>query len=159
MIKTPKTCTIIDPGIIGSRISAPSWIEYSLVPAIREKFGADSIDNLILMAPGIVLFDAITELLRIIPVHNIYVPIWHGQTPPPLLKAYKKMQEAALKQGATVHRFNKKPLMLSLDKKSELSITPLEAECIYRTTTYRATKITAQLPEDTITLYSIKYKT
>lgn len=159
IIKTPKSFSIIDPGIIGRRISASSWVEYSLLPAVRSAYGVDNIDNLILLAPGIVLFDAVTELMRIIPIKNIYMPVWNGQTPPRLLRAYRKMKDAAVKQNVNIERFSKKSLSLSLDKVSTLSITPLDAQCAYRTIKYPAAKVIGLLPEDTVTLYSSKYIT
>lgn len=158
IIKTPKSFSIIDPGIIGRRISATSWVEYSLLPAVRSAYGVDAIDNLILLAPGIVLFDAVTELMRIIPIKTIYMPVWQGQTPPGLLSAYRKMKDAAIKQNVNIERFSKKSLNLSLDKVSTLSITPLDAQCAYRTVKYPAAKVIGLLPEDGITLYSNKYK-
>ncbi|MGE0009296.1 MAG: hypothetical protein AB7F19_02035 [Candidatus Babeliales bacterium] len=159
IIKTPKSFSIIDPGIIGRRISAPSWIEYSLLPTLRSQYGIQTIDNIVLLAPGIVLFDAITELIRIMPIKNIYVPLWQGESPLGLTSAYKKMKDAATRHGIKIHRIGKKSQELILDNESTLSIMPLDAQCTYRTIKYSAIKIIGQLPEDTITLYSSKYIT
>ncbi len=158
VIKTPQSFTIIDPGVLGRRISAPSWVEYSLLPAIRSTYGIQRIDHLILLAPGIVLCDAVTQLMKLISIQHIYLPLWHGDTPKGLARAYMKMKETALQQGVQLHRFSKRPKNIALGKKSSLTIEPLEAQCAYRTVTYPACKITGTLPDNSVTLYSTKHK-
>lgn len=157
IIKTPTSFSIIDTGILGRRISAPSWIEYSLLPTVRSTYGINSIDTIVLLAPGIVTFNAITELIKMVPIQHIYLPIWKGESPPGLNAAFAKLKESAHKHGTTLHRCGKESIVLNLDKKSSLVITPLDAQCVYRSVTYPAIKITGLLPDDSITLYSNKY--
>lgn len=158
ILKTPKTLSIIDPGIIGRRISAPSWVEYTLLPVLRSQYGIDAIENVVLLAPGIVTFDAITEMMRIIPIKNIYLPLWQGESPPRLIEAYKKLKEVAILQGVTLHRLGKKGYTLSLDAVSTLSITPLEEQCSYRTVKFPAIEVTGNVQDEAIMLYTHKFK-
>lgn len=158
ILKTPKTLSIIDPGIIGRRISAPSWVEYTLLPALRSQYGMDVIENVILLAPGIVTFDVITEMMRIIPIKNIYLPLWHGESPPRLIEAYNKLKETASMHGVTLHRVGKKAYTLSLDKVSTLSLRPLDEQCAYRTVKFPAIEVIGNVQDETVMLYTHKFK-
>lgn len=158
VIKTPKTCTIIDPGILGKRISAPSWVEYTLLPKVRSDYGVNGIEAVVALAPGIVTFDALTELIRIMPVKHLYIATWQGQNPPGLVRAYQALKDMAKKQNVQMHRIGKKVISVDLDKHSTLEIKPLEDLCAYRTVKYAAIEVTGRLPDDMITLYSSKYQ-
>jgi len=157
-IKTPRAVALIDPGVLGSRISAPSWVEYSLLPHLRSTYGTNCIDHVIVLAPGIVLFDAVAQLISLIPIKHIYVPFWRGENPRGLGRAFMKMKEAAQKHKVTLHRFADKPFTLSLGKKSSVTVEPLEVDCAYRTTQYPACCVSSEVRGEKVILYSSKYK-
>lgn len=157
-IKAPHQFALIDPGVLGRRISAPSWVEYSLLPHIRSTYGTNCLDHLVLLAPGIVLFDAVTQLISLIPVRHIYLPFWSGENPRGLGRAYMKMKEMAAKHKVILHRFGNKPFTISLGKKSLVIVEPLDAQCAYRTTKYPACCVSGELPDEQVVLYSSKYK-
>lgn len=69
---TPKKLVLVDPGVIGQRISSCSWIEYTLIPHIIKTTGKTRINHIILLQPNKVTFDAIALLCTKIEVKNIY---------------------------------------------------------------------------------------
>lgn len=67
---------VIDPGVIGGRSSAGSWLSYTLAPQVIKATGNARIDYLILLQPSSVLFDALAQLYAFMDVRHIYFVPW-----------------------------------------------------------------------------------
>lgn len=156
MINYKNEITLIDPGVIGKRISAPNWIDYTLLPFINKTYGRTTIDHLVILQPGQVAFDAIATLCAQTTVKNCYLILWDGTAPKSLLRSYGAMRRELEKQGSKLHRFGKKPYTIALDKKTAITITPLEKKCTYKDLQFPAVHVTssADIPVD---IYSSKY--
>ena len=59
IIASSNQLIVIDPGVIGRRLSAPSWCEYTLMPHLVKKYGTTVIDQLIILQPNKIIFDAL----------------------------------------------------------------------------------------------------
>lgn len=56
IVSTDQELTVVDPGYLGRYASAPSYIEYTLMPLLAQQYGTRTIDHLILLQPGQTLF-------------------------------------------------------------------------------------------------------
>ena len=104
---------LIDPGYIGRRISAPSWVAYTLTPELIAKTGRLTIDHLITLKPGIMTFEAIRTLGETISIRNFYAPYMYGELTGPLRVAWGKLYGVLQQQETKLHRiYEEQPLEL-----------------------------------------------
>lgn len=144
---------IIDPGCIGKRISAPSWVAYTLVPALAKHTGKLTIDHLILLKPGIRLFEALRPLCDTVQVRNIYVPYLYGTMPPSLGATWGKLRRALLQQECIIHRINTGiPIDICINDHVHFSIEPYTQES-YRTMKYAKARILGRIDNKSVTIY------
>jgi hypothetical protein len=132
---------LIDPGYIGRRISAPSWVSYTLTPTLISKTGRLTIDHLILLKPSIMTFEGIYALYETIKVHNLYVPYMYGELSGPLRCAWGKLYSALQQQGTQLHRIYENQTTELIEGKIRLTIHSDEKKKIYREITYPQTHI------------------
>ncbi len=136
---------LIDPGCIGRRISAPSWVSYTLVPELITKTGTLTIDHLIMLKPGILAFDAVRTLCDTITIKTIYVPYMYGTLPRPLRIAWGKLYYALQRQNSTIVRINKeRAIDLAVQDEIKLHIQPGK-EKAYRDITYPQSQVSGMV--------------
>lgn len=114
IIRSHNITIVIDPGYIGSRLSASSWISYTFMPELIAKTGSLIIDHLILLKPSIVTFEAIDTLLQNAQIHHLYMPYMQGELEGSLKRSFGRLY-AHSKQ-------NNIPITCLFDKKCELLI-------------------------------------
>ncbi|MCK5632802.1 hypothetical protein KAH94_03570 [bacterium] len=158
IIKSNKTTIIIDPGVIGKRISAPSWVEYTLAPQIIKSTGTTIIDHVIALQPSIMTFKALEKLCSILSIKKIYLPYWNGTLKKNGWRSFFFLKRAAEKKGTTIHSIGtyKKKIKLSLD--NFITITPLKESLSYQDATYPVLQTFAYIDKQSFTFYSAKYK-
>ncbi len=78
LIRAHNKTIVVDPGVIGQRLSAPSWVQYTLIPEIIKQTGATTIDHLIILKPGVIILEALASLCSATQVTTIYYPYWSG---------------------------------------------------------------------------------
>jgi hypothetical protein len=140
VIYAHNTLTVIDPGVIGQRISS-SWIEYTLLKELIQNFGTTKIDHLIVTKPGILTFDYCAQLCRIAQVSSLYLVLWQGESPKRLLQNYGRLRyELEQKKGSLV-RIGYKPVSIMIDKRTQIMIEPLEKQLSYKETTFPSTSV------------------
>ena len=149
---------IIDPGVIGSRISSISWLKYKLLPEIVKSCGKTHIDHLVLMAPGKLLFEAIENLCKSVYIKNIYLVCWTGQLPKNILRSFYFMQKAALNNNTKIKRISKVSEIINLPNLSTITLTPIEKKLTYKKATYPAICATCTIDNTELKIYSAKYK-
>lgn len=153
-----KQLLLIDTGVIGQRISAPNWCEYTLMPHLAKEYGATKIDCLIALQPNGILFDALTHLLDKIEIKKIYLPFWKGKLPSHWWRKYFKFIEQCKKKGCTLIRLTAQDShTIYLDTKS-ITITPLNTHITNHEYTYPAFNVLSSIAEHRIELFSHKYK-
>lgn len=78
IIRDEGKIIVFDPGVLGKRQSAQSWVQYTLLSELNKRYGTTHIDHLILSRPGTLLFQTVEALLQKTTVGTIYLPWWEG---------------------------------------------------------------------------------
>ena len=97
IIQKGSTALLIDPGIMGRRVSASSWVLYTLIPLLY-KNGIRTIDS-ICAKPSTTTFRALTALVDTMPVKHVYLPRWKGRLKNSGWAAWEKLLSTSLKYG------------------------------------------------------------
>lgn len=116
---------IIDPGYIGQRISAPSWIQYTLIPNIIKSSGATTIDHLIILQPGKITFDAIKQLSKSIIIKNIDLITFDLNMKKNMEKSFNGLITEAKERNIKINRIGKTEEIINLTNKTKILITPI----------------------------------
>jgi hypothetical protein len=153
-----KQLALIDPGVIGQRISAPNWCEYTLVPFLAKEYGTTKIDCLIALQPNGVLFDALHHLLDKIEIKKIYLPYWEGKLPAHWWRSYYKFTEQCKKTGCTLIRLTGQDLRSVYIGTELITINPLDSRIVNHEYTFPAFAISGTILDHKIDLFSRKYK-
>lgn len=149
---------VIDPGVIGRRISAPNWCEYTLMPHLAKEYGTTCIDHLILLQPNGVLFDAIAHLLEKIEVKKIYLPLWKGTTPSHWWKHYFKCIEQCKKSGCKLIRLASGSERTIYFGTEAITIKALEPPISNSEYSYPAFKVAGTLAGNPFEMHTLKYR-
>ncbi len=118
---------IIDPGILGRRLSAPKQITFSLIPQLNKQ-GVTHL-NLIVAKPSIMVFKSLARLVESFPVGAIYLPSFTGTLKNNGWHAWEQLLKNT-QQYQTKIILVTKPATISLGTKA-ITITP-EKEPITR---------------------------
>lgn len=151
-IKTDSATILIDPGYVSAHSSAASWIEYTLVPELIKKYGITAIDHLVLLKPGIRIFEAFETLARTVTIKNCYCPLWSG-TDPALNRSFITLKKTVEINGGILHRFGDKKKALLLAK-TGLSIHTNFKKCEYRAITFFASCIEGCINKEKVKISS-----
>ncbi len=120
IIRNQKQTVVIDPGVLGRRASATSWVEYTLIPELNKQYGTATIDHLVLTKPGTLLFRAITTLLQKTTVKTIYLVVWDGELSKSGWRAFFTMRREVEKQKIKWVRLSSQPITISLSGLTKL---------------------------------------
>ncbi len=154
LIHSNGNTVLIDPGFIGRRPSAPSWVSYTLIPEITKQTGKLTIDHLIVLQPGTILFQALTTLCTKMTVKNVYLVYWQGMMPYSAWSHFKKLQEQIANSNTILRRIEKYDIKIQLSENATLHIQPLADTLRYQTATYPAIAVTTQIDNESFTLYA-----
>ena len=157
LIHDSGTTVLIDPGYIGRRPSAPSWVSYTLIPEITKQTGKLTIDHCIVLQPGTILFQALTTLCTKMTIKNLYIVYWQGTMPYTAWAHFKKLQEQITNTNVRLRRIEKYEITIKLSENNVLHIKPLADRLTYQTATYPAISVTAQIDNESFTLYSAQH--
>lgn len=162
LVRSNGTTVVIDPGVIGKRVTSSSWVAYTLAPTIIKNAGSNSIDHLIVLQPGIATFNAIEKLCTVMRVDTLYLPWWEGTLNKSGWRAFFHMQRAAEQQGTKIVRIGKYKRHIKLSPNNHvldhLLIEPLPQKISYHQAHYDALCATGHVDKQTFTIYSAKYK-
>jgi len=154
------TTALIDPGFIGRRISAPSWIYYTLIPEIIKSSGSTQIDHLIIMQPGKVTFDAIQLLIKSLEIKQLYLVNFYGPLKRNTAISLYKLKELAKKRNTRIVRIGqyKKTISLNTTPNIKICIAPEEKNLTYNKTKYPALSLTYNIDNQETKIYSAKIR-
>lgn len=158
LIKTGGNNIVIDPGCIGRRLSAPSWVEYSFAPLLIKKTGKNCIDHLIVLQPGIITFNYLEKLCSIMTIKNLYLPYWDGALNKSGWRSFFFMKRALEQNSTKLIRIRQKLRKINLRNKKIFTITPLDQTIAYHDATYNAMQVDYQTDDRIISVQSSKYK-
>lgn len=157
-IKDTKQLALIDPGVIGRRLSAPSWCEYTLMPHLAKQYGTTTIDHLIVLQPNRIIFDALAALLEKITIKNIYLPLWQGSMPRFWLKSYCLLRDSCKQKNCTLIRLGTNSCAIPLSTGSSINIEPLSEIIELETFSYPCFCLTSSIDNQNVQIYSAKRK-
>src|SRR3990172_472364 len=125
---------IIDPGCLGTRISAPSYVAYTLVPELIKQSGSLIVDHLIITTAGTVLFQAIEMLNEKMEIQHIYLPYYSGEWDEALRKNFNRLYAKLKHNNVHIHSIKNKPITIE-DNGITITLTPGKMQQ-YRTIHY-----------------------
>ena len=158
LIYAHNQLALIDPGVIGQRISAPNWCEYTLMAHLAKEYGTTKIDYLIALQPNGVLFEALTHLLDKIKIEKIYLPTWAGKLPSHWWRSYYKFIEQCKKSGCTLVRLYPEGSRTIYLGKETLTISALKTILSNQEYTYPAFKVIGSIADQKLEIFSNKLK-
>lgn len=154
-IASNKECIMIDPGYLGQRISANSWIQYTLIPYVIKELGRTTIDHCIILHPSGLVFQALERLCTKMKVKNIYLVYWFGDMSSHALRDYGKFKRAALAHDTCIIRLGSQSL--TIGNNACITLERLASTIGYQTISYPAFACHTQIDNKDITIYSAKY--
>lgn len=157
LVHDAGTVVLIDPGVIGQRVSAQSWVEFTLLSHLVSSSGATVIDHVVLLQPGAMLFQAITTLLTKITVKKLYLVYWQGSLAKHEWRSFFEMRETAQKQGVAIERISYKTIHIPL-KHGAIMIEPLQERITDKEINYPAITVHGDVQGQFFDVISSKYK-
>ena len=156
LVRDNNQLVLIDPGVIGSRPSASSWVSYTLIPEIIKQTGALTIDHLVVCKLNTIIFEALTTLCTKITVKNLYLPKWYGMLPHAAWFNFKKLRD----NYTTVHRINNfsKSIFLTPSAHTAIQIEPNEKKQTYKEITYPTIQVIGHVDNQPLTIYAAQHK-
>lgn len=161
-ITDDKQLVIIDPGVIGRRLSAPSWCEYTLMPYLAKQYGTTTIDHLILLQPNKIIFDAMSALLEKIIIKNLYISQWDGTMPLYWWYSYMKLVRICATKQCKLVRIGKRPINFPLNQSKSINnvyitISLLDQVVTKDTFSYHCIQVHATVDNQALDIYSAKH--
>lgn len=158
LVHSDGQTVVIDPGVIGRKPSASSWVQYTLAPEITSTTGKHAIDHLIIMQPSIRTFEAIEVLCRTMQINTIFLVSWNGTLKKNGWRTFFHLRRAAQQQGIRFARIGKRKLLIPLGSKNKLIAKPIDGTQHYHDATYPVLCISGQIDNQTFTIYSAKHE-
>ncbi len=157
IVKTADHLIVVDPGCLGRYISAPSFVQFTLMPHLVQKYGTYTIDHLILLQPGKLTFDAVQAIVQKGSIKHLYIPLWQGQLSKSGLISFMRMKEQAEQQSTVIHRLNNHEITLIKNKRTNLSIKPVQEEIKKTSINFKAFCVGNTIDKQSVTFYPSKY--
>jgi hypothetical protein len=143
LIYADNQIVLIDPGVIGARLSSNSWVEFTLVPNITQMTGRTSINHLIILQPSQLTFDAICTLAHSCQVKKIYMPLWQGDMTRNQKRSYARFMQTVRENSIEIIRI-KSETTISLDQDT-LTLTPQIQKIKSKMMEYRVWHVTGSV--------------
>jgi hypothetical protein len=151
--------TIVDPGFLGSTRSAASWAQYTLAPTLIREIGHNTIENLVLLKPNGMTFQAAERLCITMGVKTIYLVCWDGYMNKSGLYNYRMLTKTAAHKRVRIQRIGREPITIPSSKgENSFLITPLSGTLTAGEISYPALAVQTQIDNQEITIYSARYK-
>lgn len=126
---------LIDPGVIGSRISAQSWIRYTFMPKLIAQTGSLTIDQCIALKPSILSFDALATLCQDANIKELHIPYLEGTLEGSFKRSFNKLYAIAKKGGSVISRLHNQDRPI-LCNKEQVGMLCYRGKKQYQTITY-----------------------
>jgi hypothetical protein len=148
---------LIDPGYIGQRPSASSWVQYTLAPYVIQLTGSLTIDYMIVLQPSSRMFEALASLCTKLQVSQVYMPWWQGTLSRGAWHNFFVFKEMLARTGGTIKRFGDWPIKIPLPNQSCIRLLPLEQMITYHEARYTDTRVDCCIDKDIMTFYAAKH--
>jgi Competence protein. len=151
---THNKTVIIDPGYLGKRISAPSYVAFTLVPELIKQSGSLVIDHCIITTIGSVLFQAVETLNDKMEIKHLYLAYIDGEWDPIVRKHFNRMYAKLRHNNVIIHSVKTHPLTIA-DDGINLTITPGKNKQ-YKNLHYPEITITGFIDNKILNIYDAK---
>lgn len=125
IISAKNETILIDPGVIGSKASAGSWLSFELVPFLIKELGTVTIDHCILLRFSKRTIEAITAMLSKISIKKIYIPRWKGKIDSRSFRLFAQLKELCAHYGCTLVRLSSEPISIISQTEVSCNIEPI----------------------------------
>lgn len=153
LLHTREQTILIDPGLMGQRISYASWIDYTLLSELIKTTGRTTIETVIALQPGTLAFRALEHLCTKAQVQKIYIVWWDGSLTKSGWRAYFNLKRTCEQHGVRLLRMGNKKITVD----STLTIEPLEYTIKQQKITYPALYVHGACDGHEVAVYSNKY--
>ncbi len=150
--------TLIDPGVIGRRLSASSWCEYKLMPHLAKTYGTTTIDHFIIMQPNKIIFDALSDLIEKITIHHMCIPLWEGKIPQHWWNSYARFRRKCMQHEIKISYLGAQSYTLNLGAQNQLIITPLQDRIKLENCSYAILDLEGKIEGLNLKVFSAKHK-
>ena len=148
---------VVDPGVIGRRISAPNWCQYTLIPHLAKSYGTSTIDYFIVLQPNKIIFDALLLLLEKNCINHIYLPSWKGKFPFAWYKSFKQLQSTCKEKNIGLTLLSTKEITQRIHNTSLFTLTPLHNTIANKDFEYPAFSFTSSIDKHQQAIYPAKH--
>jgi hypothetical protein len=155
-VQTNNTIIVVDPGLLGQRVSAQQWVEYTLIPTLVKQYGRSTIDHLIVLQPTTLLFATLEKLAHHCRIKNIYIPLWQGTPKRSYMYNYHNAMNALKHQKTTIHRLSHYKKLLNLEAAC-IHFLPLEKPIKTPDYTHQACLVTITAKNLELSIKPLKY--
>lgn len=156
VIRTHGELILIDPGVIGSRISGVSFASYNLLAELSRNYGTQTIDHCIVLQPGAVTYEAVAAMCAKAQIKKLYLVLWQGKLPYSAWRNYKLLMEVCKEHQVKVIRIGSYPISLNYTDDTFLTISSLEQEIVYQDARYKALHVSGLIDNEPFSFYSAK---
>ncbi len=77
LMYSSQGAVLINPGCLGRRLSAPTFVMHTLIPTLRKR-GITKLDMVVCAQPSALNFLASSTLVEAFPVKSLFIPQWTG---------------------------------------------------------------------------------
>lgn len=157
VLRMHKELVVIDPGVLGSRISGVSWASYNFLQELSQRYGTQTIDHLIALQPGAVTYEALAAICAKAKVKKLYLVLWKEKLPWSAWRNYKALMETCTAHGVKVIRLGSKPISITHTDDTFITIAPLDEIIAYQDARYSALHVSGLIDNQPISFYSAKH--
>lgn len=147
---------VIDPGYLGRYASAPAYVEYTLVPLLRQQFGTHHIDHFIILQPNQTIFQALSKLFEIATIKHLYIPVWSGNSSKKMLFSYMGVKKIADQKNCTIHRLKYETYDIIKTLSTQVKLIKNSRHIATSTISYDAYTVSGTIDNQPFTFYPAK---
>jgi hypothetical protein len=156
VIQHAQKLWLIDPGYIGRTSGAQAYLEHCLLPTIVREFGTNQIDYLILLQPGVFLFNALAHCLHRCKVTYLFVPYWQGEQPG-LKRAFVNFKKTVEQQEIFLARSAKNSCICTRSADGYVTLSQESNMLKKGALTLANVAVRGKVDNNDITIYSAEY--
>lgn len=157
LLITPSATILIDPGYLGSKVAASSWVRYTLIPVLISTTGTTHINHVIMLQPMGLGFEAAAELCTSIRVDALYIPCWQGELKRSHTFRYAELKKSLVSNFVQLVRIDSTPTIILLSDRQRVTVTPQEKQISLGDIRFQSQKLQVQIDNKEVTIYSAKY--
>jgi hypothetical protein len=152
-----RAITVIDPGYIGQRLSAPSWVQYTLMPHLIRTYGTCAITHIITLRNNTMTLEALERLCTTAGgLTTIYMPPMPTDMTPATTRTYKHLRTTAYHKKVALRFLHDDAFPISISNTKNMTLHPV-ATTETGNATHEIPGVCLQIDNENITIYAARY--